>query len=216
MAFDNDPVGNGFVASLARPGSNITGLSTLAPGDKRQTTGAYEGDHSETRARGRIRQFDPSGQRTSVKRDANSPPGHSAVQLQYSDVRDVKDIETAFRAANKGRADAVLVLENAVTHFAPKTAGRFRGKEPAPGDVPTDRNLWKPAASCTTALNTHRFVSPCRHLCGQDFERHETRRSSRRAADQVRVHRQSEGGEADRPDDSAERAGAGGSGDSIR
>ena len=31
MAFDNDPVGNGFVASLARPGGNMTGLSTLAP-----------------------------------------------------------------------------------------------------------------------------------------------------------------------------------------
>src|SRR6266576_2438297 len=31
MAQDPDPVGNGFVASLARPGGNITGLSTLAP-----------------------------------------------------------------------------------------------------------------------------------------------------------------------------------------
>ena len=31
MAFDNDPVGNGFVASLARPDGNITGLSTLRP-----------------------------------------------------------------------------------------------------------------------------------------------------------------------------------------
>ena len=29
MAQDTDPVGNGFVASLARPGGNITGLSTL-------------------------------------------------------------------------------------------------------------------------------------------------------------------------------------------
>ena len=31
MTQDPDPVGNGFVASLARPGGNITGLSTLSP-----------------------------------------------------------------------------------------------------------------------------------------------------------------------------------------
>jgi len=31
MGFDNDPVGSGFVASLAQPGGNITGLSTLSP-----------------------------------------------------------------------------------------------------------------------------------------------------------------------------------------
>jgi ABC-type uncharacterized transport system substrate-binding protein len=31
MAQDTDPVGNGFVATLARPGGNITALSTLSP-----------------------------------------------------------------------------------------------------------------------------------------------------------------------------------------
>jgi putative tryptophan/tyrosine transport system substrate-binding protein len=31
MAQDNDPLGSGFVASLARPGGNITGLATLSP-----------------------------------------------------------------------------------------------------------------------------------------------------------------------------------------
>src|SRR5262249_58949280 len=31
MTQDSDPVGNGFVASLARPGGNVTGLSTHYP-----------------------------------------------------------------------------------------------------------------------------------------------------------------------------------------
>ena len=31
MTTDTDPIGNGFVASLARPGGNVTGLSALAP-----------------------------------------------------------------------------------------------------------------------------------------------------------------------------------------
>src|SRR5215831_7996972 len=31
MTQDSDPVANGFVSTLARPGGNITGLSTLAP-----------------------------------------------------------------------------------------------------------------------------------------------------------------------------------------
>ena len=35
------------------------------------------------------------------------------MQLQYLDVRDPKDIETAFRAASKGRADAVVALASA-------------------------------------------------------------------------------------------------------
>ena len=41
MTQDPDPVGNGFVASLAHPGGNIT-----CPRDKRQATGASEGDCS--------------------------------------------------------------------------------------------------------------------------------------------------------------------------
>jgi putative ABC transport system substrate-binding protein len=36
------------------------------------------------------------------------------VKLQYRDVQNPKDIETAFRAASKGRADAVLTVGNPI------------------------------------------------------------------------------------------------------
>ena len=45
------------------------------PGVKRKTTGASEGDRSQALPRGRPRDFDPTGQRTSVKRDGTRRRG---------------------------------------------------------------------------------------------------------------------------------------------
>jgi putative tryptophan/tyrosine transport system substrate-binding protein len=104
-----DPVGNGFVASLARPGGNITGLSTLAPeiGGKRLEL---------------LKETIPKLSRVAVLGTSTNPDTAQSlgevdlaakalkVKLQYLDVLDPKDIETAFRAAGKGRADAVLLL----------------------------------------------------------------------------------------------------------
>jgi putative tryptophan/tyrosine transport system substrate-binding protein len=113
MGFDNDPVGNGFVASLARPGGNITGLSTLAP--------EISGKQLEL-----LKEIVPKLSSVAVLGNSTLPGNAQAsreievaagafkVQLQYLDVLDLKDIETAFRAASKGRAGAVLVLQNPV------------------------------------------------------------------------------------------------------
>ena len=109
MAQDADPVGNGFVASLARPGGNITGLSALAPGAKRKTAGAFEGDRSQALPRGRPRDIDPAGQCTMLK-ETELAAGAFRVKLQYLDILVPKDIESAFRAAGKGRADAILMM----------------------------------------------------------------------------------------------------------
>ena len=70
--------------------------------------------------------------------------GAFGVKLQYLDVLAPKDIETAFRAASKGRADAVLVLASAVVNAQSKADCRTCGKEPAPGDIPQSQNMWKP------------------------------------------------------------------------
>jgi ABC-type uncharacterized transport system substrate-binding protein len=105
----NDPVGNGFVASLARPGGNITGLSTLAP--------EISGKQLEL-----LKEILPGLSRAAVF-GTSTHPGNSqvlkevelaagalAVKLQYVDILVSRDIESAFRAAVKGRADAVLMI----------------------------------------------------------------------------------------------------------
>jgi putative ABC transport system substrate-binding protein len=115
MTFDSDPVGSGSVTSLARPGGNITGLSTLAP--------EISGKQVEL-----LKEVVPRLSRVAVLGSSTTPgnaqslketelaAGALAVQLQYMDVRDLKDIETAFRAAGKGRADSVLVLAGSVVN----------------------------------------------------------------------------------------------------
>ena len=109
MTQDADPVGSGFVASLARPGGNITGLSTLSP--------EINGKRLEL-----LKEIVPKLSRVAVLGTSTRPgnaqelkevelaAGAFGVKLQYLDVLDPKDIETAFRAASKGRVDAVLML----------------------------------------------------------------------------------------------------------
>jgi len=113
MAQDTDPVGNGFVASLARPGGNITGLATLAP--------EISGKQLEL-----LKETVPNLSRVAVLGTSTRPgnaqalketelaAGTFGVRLQYLDILNSKDIETAFRTASKGRAEAVLVFGGAV------------------------------------------------------------------------------------------------------
>ena len=109
MAFDNDPVGNGFVVGLARPSGNITGLSTLAPeisGKQLELLTEIVPKLSRVAIMGTSTQ--PGN--AQALRETELAAGSLGVKLQYLDVLGPKDIETAFRAAGKGRAAAVLML----------------------------------------------------------------------------------------------------------
>jgi putative tryptophan/tyrosine transport system substrate-binding protein len=109
MAQDTDPVGNGFVASLGRPGGNITGLATLAPelsGKQLELMKEIVPTLSRVAVLGTSTR---SGNAQSLK-ETELAAGAFGVKLQYLDILSHKDIETAFQAASKGRADAVLVL----------------------------------------------------------------------------------------------------------
>jgi putative tryptophan/tyrosine transport system substrate-binding protein len=109
MASDDNPVGNRFVASLARPGGNITGLSQLSP--------ELSGKRPEM-----LKEVVPKLSRVAVLRtstsqvygqltkEIESAAAALGVKLQYFDVQTAKDIELAFVAASKEKDDAVLEI----------------------------------------------------------------------------------------------------------
>jgi putative tryptophan/tyrosine transport system substrate-binding protein len=113
MGQDSDPVGSGFVASLARPGGNITGLSSLAPeisGKRLELLKEIVPKLSRVAVFGTSTQ---AGNAQSLK-ETELAAGAFGVQLQYLDILGPKDLETAFREARKGRADAALGLPSPV------------------------------------------------------------------------------------------------------
>jgi putative ABC transport system substrate-binding protein len=109
MVVDSDPVRSGFIASLARPGGNITGLSTLAPelsGKRLELLKEIVPKLSRVAAFGTSTSSGNAQELTEVENAA----GGFGLKLQYVDVLGSKDLETAFREASKGRADAALMM----------------------------------------------------------------------------------------------------------
>ena len=113
MGYDDDPVGSGFVASLSHPGGNITGLSNMAP--------EISGKQLEL-----LKEIIPRLSRVAVLGNTSQPVYSQAlreinlaadvfrIHIQSLEIRDSKDIATAFQAARKERADAVLVVTTPV------------------------------------------------------------------------------------------------------
>jgi ABC transporter substrate binding protein len=105
-----DPVGSGFVASLSRPGGNVTGLSLQAP--------ERAGKRLEL-----LRQLVPSLRRLAILFDATylatvlekdnvqTVAGHLGLEVEPFETRRAEDIAPAFDAL-KGHTDALYVAGN--------------------------------------------------------------------------------------------------------
>jgi ABC-type uncharacterized transport system substrate-binding protein len=109
MAQDIDPVGSRFIASLARPGANITGLSGL--------TSEISAKQLEL-----LKETAPKLARVAVLGSSNTPGNAQSLKetedaaralslsIEYVDVLSSKDFESSFRTIGKISADALLVF----------------------------------------------------------------------------------------------------------
>ena len=183
MAFDSDPVGSGFVASLAHPGGNITGLSSISA--------ELNGKRLEL-----LKETVPRLSRVAVLGTSTNPgnaqalketelaAGAFGVKMQYLDVKAPKDIETAFRAARKERADALLVLNSPIfpSHRTQMTEFAVKNRLPVIYFSPA---FVDGGGLMSYGVRTADLIPTRRDLRGQDFERRQARRPARRAADEV-------------------------------
>ena len=109
MASVGDPVGAGLVASLARPGGNITGVTNMDVG-----LGA--------KRLGLLKEVVSKFSRVAVLRNPDNPSSHLqyketqaaaqtlGIEIRLLDVRDPREFDGGFPAMSKARADALVVL----------------------------------------------------------------------------------------------------------
>jgi putative ABC transport system substrate-binding protein len=126
-----DPVGTGLVASLARPGGNITGLSSLAP--------ELSGKRLEL-----LKEVVPGMTRVAVLWNPANPANASVwketqaaaralvLQLQSQEVRGPQDIEVAFALTDKARPDALLVLSDSLINMHRQQIAEFATQKRLP------------------------------------------------------------------------------------
>jgi putative ABC transport system substrate-binding protein len=108
-----DPVAEGFVASLARPGGNLTGLATISTdlvGKQLEMIKAVAPKISRVAI---LLNPDQQGHRLGV-RQAEGAARALGLQLQILEARTPAEIERAFTAMTSQRAGGLLVLRDAV------------------------------------------------------------------------------------------------------
>jgi len=119
MLNHGDPVGSGLVASLARPGRNVTGLSFIAPdlvGKQLQLLKEVVPGISRVAVLS-----DPTVPAQALMlREAEVAARSLKVQLQMLEARAPSDFASAFSAMTKDRAGALIVL-GAVMFFIQRT-----------------------------------------------------------------------------------------------
>jgi putative ABC transport system substrate-binding protein len=115
MTFSGDPVGTGFVASLAHPDGNITGLATLSPTlSTKRLSLLTEAIPRLSRVAVLWNAADPEkATDLTATRDAARQLG---VQIQSLEVRGPEQFAAAFDAAVSGQAEALIALHDPLIH----------------------------------------------------------------------------------------------------
>jgi len=106
----NDPIALGLVASLAHPGGNITGISNLSPELSGKRLELLKEVIPKVYRVAALASRRGAAMQTSIK-ETEAAAQSLRLQLQLLEVKAADEIESAFDAAKKQRADALVQIQ---------------------------------------------------------------------------------------------------------
>ena len=113
MVAVGDPIGTGLVSSLARPGGNLTGLSSIAPDlEGKRLQLLREVVPALSHVAMFVNSLNPF--HVSSMKQARAAAQAMGIKLQLHDIRKSEDLDDAFAAIRKERPDALLILADRV------------------------------------------------------------------------------------------------------
>jgi len=113
MVAVGDPVGTGLVPSLARPGGNLTGLSSIAPDlEGKRLQLLREVVPALSHVAMFVNSFNPF--HVSSMKQARAAAQAMGIKLQLHDISKSEDLDGAFAAIREERPDALLILADRI------------------------------------------------------------------------------------------------------
>jgi putative ABC transport system substrate-binding protein len=136
MSLVNDPVGSGLVASLARPGGNVTGLTIMAPDLMAKRLELLKEVVPKV-SRVALLQNPDNPASAAQLREAEAAARALGVQPQTLEARNPQEIEGAFAAMIRERAGALLILSDAIFFTQRRQIAELAAKGRVPSIIGT-------------------------------------------------------------------------------
>src|SRR5215208_6067036 len=196
MVAVGDPVGTGLVASLARPGGNLTGLTSVAP-------------DLEGKRLALLREIIPSLSHVAVlwnpvnpfhvisEKEVQAAAQAFQMEVQSIAVSTLEEFDGAFATILERRPGALVVLADRVFLHGRDRIMAFAGQQRLPG-IYAYRELVDAGGLMSLWTQLRGDACERRDLRRQDSQGREARRPADRAARQVRVDHQYQDGEGAR------------------
>ena len=212
MAIVEDPVEQGFVTSLARPGGNLTGLSFQDSELVTETTGIAEGGYSWGHPRGRA--LGPN--RSGADRIEGDRAGGSSDGTHPASPRGARGAGSRAGVSSRQATAGPSGHPTGVTALcrSQEDDPAPHGRESAPGSVP-ERSFVVDGCLMAYGPSFTDMFRRAAYYVERDSQGRHARRLARGAADEVQHGHQPQDREGPRPDDPAVAPAAGGSGDRV-